>query len=518
MVQITMSGRGWAIGSGPIDETEGRNKMQKEQELTPQTMIGNLIRVGHKSLAEYIPDGLKVVRQDPNLFAHIIAWDRKNGEIRDTKKAYPMISLRGIPGDENMYYENAVAHLMLLDPRNLVMAIRFHSLIEGHQFKPGAKALLDFGVERYLRIREQNVQWWDKTALQHRDSMKTLYAMFHIKPFLRAQKVLFDRQYPKNSVFEVLKNLKIMGPKEAAGTIMNYKIPFLMAIGALNGGASKNTDVLLAMVESMTASELITNTSMLTKMGVMLNPVLKSAYDKGLQKIYTDKRVSSLKVGKAASVITDKKTKAKLEKVQEDKLDSLAGLEGDWLVLGDMSGSMEYSIEKAREVAAFLSRAVKGKVYLVFFREFPYAFEVTSGKTLEEIKKATRGVSAGGQTCIGCGLQLMLEKGIIVNGIAIVSDGGENRTPLFTNVYKEYEKKMGISPNVYFLHVPGDTDGFSHGMEMMGVPFTKLDISNVDFYGLPNLLKIMRTSKYSLLSDIMDTPLLTIAEVLKGGE
>lgn len=480
-----------------------------EKDLTTQQLLGSFLRIAHKELSDYTKDGLDILKVDPDFYAHLIAWNQTNGEIRDSKVACPVIAFRGI--DNGEYHENAVAHLLLLDPRNLVKAIRFDKSFAGRV--AGSKKLFNYGIEQYLRVREANPVWFDRTCLQHRESMKTLYALNHIKPGTRAQKILFERKYPRNSVFEVLRTLAAMDPLEAAGAILTHKIPFMIAIGAV-GGVKKNTNLLLALIESMSAAELLTNTNMLTKLGVMEDSVLKNAYQTCLKKVQTDKRVSSLKAGRAAEVVVDKKVKEQLKKVQEDKIDTLKGMDGDWLVLGDRSGSMSYSIEKAKEVAAFLARTVKGKIHLVFFDTRPQSFEVT-GKSLDEIKNLTRGVRPGGATSIGSGLQLVLDKGILVNGIVIVSDGGENSTPMFSTVYRQYQEKFQISPTTYLLHVPGDTDCFSQRIKGVVPFYSKLDVSKADFYSLPNLLKVLRASSFSLYDEIMETKLLKIQDALK---
>jgi len=487
-----------------------------EQVLTTQQIIGNLIKVVHKSKDLYVDDALKVVKQNPDLFAHLIAWNHINGEIRDTKVAFPVLSLRGSAGDQKCYFENAVAHLLLFDPRNLVKALSFHRDLndKGITVSEGSGTLLKKGVKDYLKVREENPGWWNKAAVQHRVSMKTLYSQYHVKPSPIADKILFKQQYPKNSVFEAIRQLKNMSSQEATGAILNYKIPFTIAIGAV-GGVTKNSDLLLSLIENMSGAELITNSNMLSKLGIMNNPILKAAYEKGLSKARGDKKTSTLKAGRAASIIKDEKIKVKLEKLQETKIDALKGLEGDWLVLADKSGSMHTAIEKSKEVAAFLSRICKGKIYLVFFDVRPVMYDAT-GKSLEEIKKMTSGISAGGGTSIGSGLQLISEKQIIINGIVICSDGGENTTPYFFNVYKQYENKFTISPMIYLIHFPGEADVLTN--QSHGFSYEKLDGKDLDYYGLPNLAKILRSSRYTLLDEIMQTPLLTISGVLQRKE
>jgi len=47
-------------------------------------------------------------------------------------------------------------------------------------------------IERYLREREADADWFDGTVLIARKAMKRLYAVNHVKPGERAQKILFD--------------------------------------------------------------------------------------------------------------------------------------------------------------------------------------------------------------------------------------------------------------------------------------------------------------------------------------
>ncbi|OGC77235.1 hypothetical protein A2619_04440 [candidate division WWE3 bacterium RIFOXYD1_FULL_39_9] len=474
-------------------------------------IVNQLLRVGHGNLSIYNDIGLKAVKHEPELFAHIIAWNELKGEVRDSKVAFPILSLRSSKDDE--LYENAAAHLCKLSPKDFLRACRYHRELPLCQ--EGGGTWLKQAVRMFIREREKSIGWWDRTVLQHRESMKSLYAIYHVKPNKRAQEILFEKKYPKNSVFQVVKDLKNMKAQEAAGAILNHKIPYLIAVGAL-GGIKGKSDVILALIERMTGAELITNTNMLQKMGVFENPALKAAYDNGIVRMQKDKKTPSMKITKAAEAVakTDKKLSAKLHKAQEDKLDN-SSIDGDWLVLGDRSGSMQTSIEVARNVAALIARQVKGNVHLVFFNDTPIYFDVT-GKTLEQIKNDTKRLTATGSTSIGCGLELIKEKGIVVNGIAVCTDGGDNRSPYFHNAYDDYRRDIGIEPTVYMFHVPGENDRMSSYCESADIQLQKFELgNNVDYYSLPNLIKTMRTSKYSLVDEIMQIPLLTLKDVFK---
>jgi len=485
-----------------------------EQGITKQRLIAELSKSPHGALKEYVSIGKQAVEQEGEFFAHLIAWDKKNGQIRDSKVALPVIGL-AFEHDAELL-DNAYAHLALLGPRELSRAYRFALEIR----LPGKMRELRRLVESYLHEKEQE-KGWDHLAVQHRGTLKELYALAHAKPQKeRTNIVLYGRNFskiktplPKGSVFEVVANLKNMAPTEAAGSIMKYRIPFLIALGAL-GAKAKETDLVLALIGAMSATELTTNVKMLEKLGLKTNPALRGAFDNALAKAATSKK-NTLKTTQAVDAVKDEGLKEKLRGLQAKQIAAMGGPEGDWLVLADKSGSMSRSIEASRHVAASLANICKGKVYLVFFDTNPMTVDVT-GLSLDQIQKATRHISANGGTSIGCGLNRMLQEKISVDGIAIVSDGAEHSAPRFTEVYAKYTKFADRDVPVYFYHVEGEPNGLTGDMQRAGLEMQTFDIrGGTDYYSIPNLAQTMRTKTYGLVDEILATPLLSLSDVLK---
>ncbi len=489
----------------------------EQQIYSRNKLVAALMQIKHGDLSFYVPNGLAAAQADPDVLGHFIAWNQKNGKVRDAKVALPPIALRGLSAQDVDLAENAVAHMLSLSPRDLVRAYDFSKSLtkDGKVIPGGHRRLLETGLRLYLEKRESSSKWFDKTVLQHRRSMKQLYRLSHKKPSPRAQAILFDQNYAKGSVFAKVAELRTMSAREAAGVILEYEIPFEVAVGAV--AKAKDKDIVLALLEGMTGNQVITNTVMLQRLGVMTDPALKSAYDKALERAKGDKKVETLKAGRAAQRVKGSSSAAKLEQLQETKTAQLGTIDGDWLVLGDCSGSMSQSIEVARQIAGIIAERVAGAVYLVFFDTSPTYFDVT-GKSYTDIVAETRRVSAGGATSIGCGLDYIRSKGIVVNGIAIASDGGENRAPLFAEVYKKYCAALSIEPPVYLFHVPGDGDALTQNMNHAGIQLERFELGrNVDYYSLPNIVKTLRANRYALYDEIMETPLLKFADVFKNG-
>ena len=491
-----------------------------EQGLTKQRIVAELSKSPHGSLKEYVPIGQQAVKQEGEFAAHLIAWNHKVGQIRDSKVALPVIGL-AYENDAELL-DNAFAHLALLGPRELLRAFYF-----ARELRPSGKMVkLRQLIGDYLHEKEQD-KGWDHIAIQHRKTLKELYSLGHVLPEKdRTHAVLWGFKgkgdnkvllpVPKGSVFEVVANLKNMSPTEAAGSIMKYRIPFLIAMGAL-GAKAKEPDLVQALIQAMSPTELTTNVKMLEKLGLKTNPALRGAFDAALAKAATSKK-ATLKTTKAAEAVTDSVLKEKLQGLQDKQIKALGGPEGNWLVLADKSGSMSRAIEASRHVAATLAKICQGKVYLVFFDTNPMTVDVT-GLPLDSIQKATRHITANGGTSIGCGLNRMLSEKVEIDGIAIVSDGGENTSPLFPDVYKRYIDFAQKDIPVYMFLCQGEPDNLTPRMNQAGIEMQTFDIrGGTDFYSIPNLAQTLRASRYSLVDEILSTPLLTLSNVLKGAQ
>lgn len=481
----------------------------ENKQLTRNQMVEQLTRSPHGKLSDYVPVGVRAVAQDPQFFAHLVAWNEQNGQVRDARVALPILSLseKDFPGE---LVENSLAHIALLDPRMLEQAYRFALSVR----VPGRSRALDRVVEKYLRIRESEWGWWTRAALQHRSAMRGLYALAHIKPSPMAKRILFEKDYPKGSIFETLKTLKDRSAAEIAATIIKHRIPFLTLSSAL-GPKLKDPDVVLAMIKQMSPTELVTSMKMLKRLGVKENAILRAALDEALGKL-ADSKKATLKTTRAAEAQTDERLKTKLVAAQEKQLKALS-IDGNWLVLGDSSGSMTATIEAACQVAGLLSKLVKGDVHLVFFSGHPTYYPVT-GLDYEQVKRKVGRIGASGGTSIGCGLQSIMDRDIEVDGIAVVSDAQENSLPAFARVYGDYSRKIGKAVPVYLyrfepsMRSSQDID-LSASMRALGHDLQEFDLrGGVDHYSLPNLAQTMRASRYSLGDEIMSTPLKTLEE------
>ncbi len=479
----------------------------------PKTrVIAELTRSPHGKLEEYLPVSGVAVQQDPEFFAHLIAYNQAKGEVKDARVALPAIGFALSP--EGDLRENAAAHLAMLDPRLFLRAMEWATNLKSADVRKVGLKIAQRLVSRYLADKEADRGQWNRVALQHRKSMKRLYSLFHVKPAAFANAILFQNEAPAGTVFHAVRNLGNMTAVEAAGVIIKYNIPFLVAQGALKEKL-KSTDVVMALIGQMSATELVTNAKLLAKLGVKEQPALRAALEEALAKAgASTKRRATFKTSVAAAHVGDAALTKKLLALQEKQLERVS-IDGDWLVLGDKSGSMQRAIDAACEIAATLARSVKGQVHLVFFDTTPRHVDAT-GKTLDDLRTAVKHMAAQGNTSIGCGLLWALDKKIKVDGIAVISDGGENQEPLFAPVYQKYAAAFESVPPVYFYMLKGSCrDVFRHNCQQMHVDVQTFDLTaGLDHYALTNLVQTMRASRYGMIEDINAMPLKTLDDVL----
>lgn len=478
-----------------------------EQGFNKNSAIAQLTKSPHGDLAQYVPVGIEAARSDPNFYAHLIAWNARKGSIRDAKVALPILALtaQALQTDVELR-ENAYAHMLSLAPRDMLRAVRFAKSVP--QTLSQRRTIVRM-VEAFLREREASHNKFERMALQHKGALHELYALLHIKPGEYAQRILFKGE--KLGVFADVARLKDMAPDEAAGTIMQKRIPFLIAMGAL-GAKAKDPAVVQALIGAMSSTELVTNTKLLERLGMKTNPALRAAYEAGLQKA-ADSGANVLKTTRAAEAVGGS-TGEKLRGVQEKQLEKMS-VQGDWLILADRSPSMKNSLDVARKIADVLARVASGSVHLVWFHSSPEYFNVT-GKSYDEIMELTKRIVCDGGTNIGCGLDYMLQKKLQVDGIAVVSDGGDGQPGHFSRVYLQYSALCGKDVPVYLYELAGDPNSFSGQLSRDGIQLTTFEMrAGVDFYSLPNVIATMRTNRYALSDEILETPLLKLSDVLK---
>ncbi len=361
-------------------------------------------------------------------------------------------------------------------------------------------------IARYLRERESDSDWFDGTVLVARKAMKRLYALNHIKPAERAQRILFDEDPPRDSRLFALRVLsKATTPSEQAQAIIDNAIPYRVASTVVK---QMTPTVMLALIERMSPQELINNIASLSKRGVMQNADLKALIEQKLDKAQTADRVSAFKATRAIEATPNVSTemKAKLEKIADTQVKAKGRINRPTALLIDKSGSMSLAIELGKRIGAMISAVCERELYVYAFDTIAYPIE-RGGDDIASWERALVGITAGGGTSCGVSIESMRLKRQYVEQIILVTDEGENTGPLFVPTLQKYRADLNADPNVCIVRVPRSTSGIETQCRNAGINVDVLQFSG-DYYALPNLIPLLsKPSKLELLMEILDYPL-----------
>jgi hypothetical protein len=362
-------------------------------------------------------------------------------------------------------------------------------------------------IVRYLRERESDADWFDGSVLVARKAVKRLYALNHVKPGERAQKILFEQDPPKDSRLFALRELsKADSPAEQARAIVENQIPYRVASTVIK---QMTPTVLLALIDRMSPQELINNVASLKKRGAMDNPDLKAAVEQKLEAAQTSGRVSAFKAERAieaggATMSAD--VKQRLEKVADARVKAKGRIERPTALLIDKSGSMQVAIELGKRIGAMISAVCAAELYVYAFDTMAYPID-RAGDDLASWERALLGITAGGGTSCGVALETMRLKKQYVEQVILVTDEGDNTAPLFVPGLLKYRETMRADPSVCIVRTPGGSTTVETACKQNGITADVFQFGG-DYYSLPNLIPLLsKPSKLELLMEIMDYPL-----------
>lgn len=471
--------------------------MTNEQD-TRIGIINTLLTTPHRELGKINGVHQGFIKQDPLFYRQLAAWYSDKGEIRDTKEVFIInLCLSEFEG----HREVGLALLRKLPPFQVARVVTFiHK-----DLRRNIPRSMRTEIERYLREREADDNWFDQSVLAAKKYLKMLYALLHIQPSERAQKILFEDNPPEDSVLGVLRKVaKEENPTEQAKLLMDNKIPFRVASSVVK---NMTPAVIFALIKSMSDQELMNNLGSLKKRGVMDNPDLSDLINTRIKAMKNSKKVAALKGLEAVKHAgLDEEMAQNLVDVVDKQVKSKGEIKRPTALFIDKSSSMNESIEIGKQMAAMISAICTDDFHCYVFDDM--SMEIKSeGTDINSWTKAFSGVSAGGCTCCGAPLVQMKTQKTKVEQIVFITDEGENRPPAFLKALQDYAAHLGIeTPSVIILRC-GNRHSWGHISEKLARNGVEVDVYefNGDYYSLPNLIPFLtKPSKLELLIEIMN--------------
>jgi hypothetical protein len=496
-------------------------------------LLNSLLTTPHRELAKIWPIHQEMVAKDPRFYVRLGAWYADHGDVRDHKEMF-IVTL--ILSDFDGHRDVGLAMLRALPPYQVLRVVDFISgrkktktvVVKAEKQKdknaeeakktPETKTVVeDFGlfrnppralkteVTRYLREREADAEWFDGSVLVARKAIKRLYALLHVKPGERAQKILFDENPPEDSRLAAMKKLaKATSPVEQAQVIIENRIPYRVAVTVVT---QMTPTVLLALIDVMSPQEVINNLAALKKRGAMDNPDLKAMIEQKLEDAKSSKRVSAFKAEEAMKAVNlSADVRAKLEAVTDAQVKAKGRITRPTALIIDKSGSMQIAIELGKRIGAMISAICEKELYVYAFDTLAYPIE-RGGDDLASWEKSFQGITAAGGTSCGVAFDAMTRKRQYVEQIIMITDEEENTAPNFVDALKKYREALPADPNVCFVRTPNARDELEKKCRAAGLACDAFQFTG-DYYALPNLVSLVsRPSKLELLMEILEYPL-----------
>ena len=511
--------------SAPVVEADLRVKI-----------LNSFMTCPHRDTEQIMKVHQEIQDKDPLFYSHLAAWYRKHGDLRDHNEVFTALL------SVDAYLPNRETGLALFRDQALFMKSKILGFIKGKtvkirtktgtKTKRGKKMIDDVkitekkvGLEKsvptalkteitkYLRWLEADNDRFDSAVLRNAKDLKSLYASHgvQVKACPRAKQILFEKKYPEGSKLNVFKQImNAKTPEDAAKLIVENKIPYTIAVGLVE---KITPSILVALINAMTPQEIINNISSLEAKGANDNPETKKLIQAKLEKAKSAKNVTALKskTAKDTGRVKDEETLKMLDSIADHQVKKSGTIKVPTALLIDQSGSMTRSIDIGKRAAALISGVVEADFFVLAFNSS--ATQITAKeKTLTAWEEAFKPIHANGQTSMGSALHYLLRKRFYVEQIIIVTDEGENMTPVFAQIYKEYAETMKVSPHVVVVRVPDDRGrletAFTSNLKTAGIEHDVYEPKEADYYSLPSLITLVsRKSKLDLVYEIMDFPL-----------
>lgn len=514
-------------------------------------ILNTLLTTPHRELEKVWPVHRELIERDPRFYTQLAAWYADHGDVRDHKEMF-VVAL--VLSDFEGHRDVGLALLRQLPPYEVVRVVDFISgrkktrkvrpgeeqkalaqasrrtrrsvarralgtdgdspapdaeapatIVEEHGLFHNIPRAMKTEITRYLREREADPDWFDGSVLSARKAIKRLYALLHVRPGERAQKILFEEDPPADSRLFALRELAAAAsPAEQAKAIVAHRIPYRVAATVVR---QMTPTVLVALVEQMSAQELINSLGALKRRGALEVPEIKALVEAKLEEAKTARRVSALKAGKAleaAEVSED--LRKQLEDVADAQIKAKGRIGRPTALLVDKSSSMHEAIELGKRIGAMISAVCESDLYIYAFDTMAHEIK-SAGTSLADWERAFRGITANGATSCGVGLKYLERAKRYVEQIILVTDEGENTAPCFVPTLAEYSAAMKASPSVVIVRTPGGSNHIEQQCRKAGIVTDVFEFTG-DYYSLPNLVPMLaRPSRLELLMEIMDYPL-----------
>lgn len=438
----------------------------------------------------------RLLARDPLFYGHLASWYSQKGEARAHKEIFLAHLLTGTTAGHR---EAAFMLLQGFAPHEVSKMMDYCKRVLG-KFPRSAKT----AMTRYLRAREANPRWFDAEVLRGKKFLKHIYASLRISPSARARNILFMKEPPPGSPPWHLRKLRHeRDPAEQARIILENHIPCLAAISSLE---DISPELITSLAQAMPIQELKSCLKALRNRGALKDPGVKEIIE---GRLITDATSPPDTFSPRSALFWRRmeileKIMADIEPLINECLEKNMKIRKPTAICIDRSGSMEIVSLVGLALATLCSALKVDAFYMYLFNNM--ATPVDAGASLlSRWEDSLKVIVTEGSTSLGAPLEMMLERNERAEQMILVTDGNENSSPFFTDMYATYSETMMTSPHIILVKVGHFNEKFARVLSTRKISHSLYDFTSSP---LAELAAALCQPSYSeILEEIMSTEL-----------
>lgn len=478
-----------------------------EQDRARNILFQELTRVSHRDYGPGVLAFREALEADPDFTARACVHLNMGGsQIRDQQDV-GIITLLQAPSHYGFYREAGRCLLLgqdvyTIQPRGVIglppfRIFRVESWIRGEESRHRVPRLMKSCLTDYVRMLESDPLRFDGVVLRNRKALKSIYINYHISPDPRAQAILFDNAPPPDSKLAILKTIAHSTDiREQVRLVMQHRIPYTVASSVL----PKITPAVgVALIDVMSPTEALNSRAWVERAGLLQISEVRDAYTAKVADATAS--IASADHRKSAKG-QDAQVQAAVEEAKEKAVKKSQRIQRRTLLLVDKSLSMERALRVAQELGARIGPLCDDLMVVVFN---DYAQEIkVGGANLADWQRGFLGVRAGGATAPGAGLKYAIDRGFYPEQVVIITDGGENRQPLYARLMMATDQSI----HTIMIRLPGDPDVLSSTIQGAGLRLDRFETDGSDYYVYDQVISLLGgPPAQSLVEQILDIEL-----------
>lgn len=492
-------------------------------------------KMDKEKVKKILNDLIPLTIKDVYFLAHLTSYIIKNSDSKDLRATLTYVnalsSADGSPFSPNSKYFKpnlryiSAAAVQSLEPKLVERILEIGNLKyqipnyfnESRHFP----RFLGTAIKKYILFRELNinmVKGIKKAGLAK--TFENLYRYLHLAPKDEVAAILRWQQKNKKIKFEKPEiDFKGLSDLEIAKVIRKKKLPVLGALGALSQANKKVSPVIaVALLEQATGNQAVILRRTFEDEGVLKDKEVMELYKKKISESKT-----ALDRAETISKNASEEVKRVLKEARAEKRKEQVGDVGKIYLHIDASGSMEPTIELAKEKGAIIAEVVQNPkenfgwgLFSVGAEELPIPDEFVA----DAFKVILFGRTAGGGTDAFSLYPTARQFGADVD--IFVSDGAHNVGDLATKIKLFHEGNPDLSkpkacviikfpyPNIY----SGENDQLlKEGYEANGIPVAIIKPEALSNSALVSTaIREAIRGPVAVIDQIMQTPLLELPQ------